>query len=118
MKGTPKDRICIEGLRLLGIHGVHEKEREAKQEFIVDISAVFDTRKAAASDDLKDTLDYGYFRAVAGRIVEGPPCNLIERLAHMIAKEILKDQRIHEVSVTVRKPRADGVIAGVAITRT
>ncbi len=117
MKDAPKDRVFIEGLRLSGIHGVYEAERKTKQEFVIDVSAVFDARVAAESDDLTHTLDYGYVRDIARSIVEGPPCNLIERLAQMIAEEILRDKRIREVSVTVRKPRANGVTAGVTITR-
>jgi dihydroneopterin aldolase len=37
-----------------------ERERHVEQEFIVDMEARTDTHAAAASDDLKDTLDtYG-----------------------------------------------------------
>src|SRR3989344_85641 len=111
-----EDSIFVEGLRLRGKHGVHENERQNQQEFVVDISVKFDTRKAAASDDLADTVDYGTFATIAKDVVEKNSFYLIERLADTICSRILADTRIQEVAVTIRKPAAlQNGVPGVTI---
>ncbi|HZC10954.1 MAG TPA: dihydroneopterin aldolase, partial [Mycobacterium sp.] len=61
---------------------------------------------AAASDDLTDTYDYGVLAQRAAAIVAGPARNLIETVAGEIAEDVMKDQRVHAVEVTVHKPQA------------
>ena len=100
------DHIFIEKLSLKGKHGVHSHEREVEQEFLIDISAKFDTALAARTDKLEDTLDYVRFRDLAMEAVGKNSFFLIERLADTIARRILEDTRIESVSVTVRKPAA------------
>lgn len=100
------DRITLTGLRVHGHHGVHEHERARGQEFVVDATVWLDLRPAAATDQLSDTLDYAALAQRAARIVGGPPCNLIETLAERIAQDVLGDQRVRAVEVTVHKPAA------------
>lgn len=101
------DHITLSGLRARGYHGVFEHERHEGQEFAVDLRLWFDTRQAAASDDLSDTVDYGALAEVAARVLEGRPCLLIEALAARIAEAVLgADARIDECEVTVHKPQA------------
>ncbi len=112
------DSIFIEGLRVLGKHGVHEYERKESQEFLVDIRAEFDTHKAAISDDLDDTIDYGDFAGIAEDVVKKNSFYLIERLASTIAERILEEMPIGKVSVTIRKPTAlPNGVPGVTIMR-
>lgn len=113
------DRVFINGISLFGKHGVHAEEREHEQEFIIDIDAGFDTRPAAASDDLVDTVNYMPFAEMMKEIVENNSFYLIERLAGKIAERVLEDARIQEVKVTVRKPAAlKNGMPGVMIVRT
>jgi dihydroneopterin aldolase len=65
-----------------------------------------DTSKAAASDDLADTIDYGSLATRVVSVVEGEPVNLIETLAERIANVCLADRRVEQVEVTVHKPSA------------
>ena len=97
------DLIFVEGLRLQGKHGVSDQERETPQDFEVDISASFDTRKSSSTDDISDTLDYGRFRDIARTVVEGKSVLLMESLAEGIAHRILDDARVKDVSVTIKK---------------
>ena len=53
------DELRIEGLRCFGHHGVFDFERREGQVFVLDLVLGLDTRPAAASDDLRDTVDYG-----------------------------------------------------------
>ncbi|CAM3672635.1 dihydroneopterin aldolase [Tsukamurella ocularis] len=100
------DRIELTGLRVRGNHGVFEHERRDGQEFIVDLVLWVDSRPAAASDDLNDTVDYGALAQRAHDIVAGEPRNLIETVAAEIADDIAADEKVYAVEVTVHKPSA------------
>ncbi len=113
------DTVFIRGLSVSGTHGVYEHERNAEQEFLVDIEAVFDTQSAAASDRLEDTVDYDAFARIAQEVVQRNSFYLIERLADTIAKELLKNEsRLESVRVTIQKPMAlKSGIPGASIER-
>ncbi|MDQ4012004.1 MAG: dihydroneopterin aldolase [Actinomycetota bacterium] len=100
------DRITLTGLRVHGRHGVHEHERTHGQDFLIDATVWLDLGPAAATDQLTATLDYGALAERAARIVGGEPCNLIETVAARIATDVLSDQRVQAVEVTVHKPAA------------
>ncbi|MCW4352758.1 dihydroneopterin aldolase [Hoyosella sp. YIM 151337] len=100
------DRIELRGLTVRGHHGVFEHEKREGQDFVIDIVVRTDLRKAGDSDDLADTLDYGALAQQAADIVSGPPFNLIETVAARIADDVMRDERVHSVEVTVHKPAA------------
>ena len=54
---------------MLGKHGVSDEERSAAQPFELDIDVVTDITRAAATDDLADTVDYQALAQDASRIV-------------------------------------------------
>jgi 7,8-dihydroneopterin aldolase/epimerase/oxygenase len=112
------DRIELRGLTVRGHHGVFEQERSDGQEFVVDITVWIDLDRAAASDDLTDTLDYGALAARATDIVGGPARNLIETVAAALADDVMGDERVHAVEVAVHKPQAPIPLAfnDVAVT--
>lgn len=114
------DRVSLRGLRARGRHGWFEWEREQGQEFVVDVELRLDTRPAAASDDLADTVDYGGLGADVVAIVEGEPLRLVETVADRIAQRCLTDRRVASVTVTVHKPQAPMPVAfdDVAVTIT
>jgi 7,8-dihydroneopterin aldolase/epimerase/oxygenase len=100
------DRIELRGLAVRGRHGVFDHERADGQDFIVDITLWIDLADAAASDDLADTYDYGVLAQRAAAIIAGPARNLIETVAAEIAEDVMRDQRVHAVEVTMHKPQA------------
>lgn len=101
------DSIEIKGIRGFGYHGLFDHERENGQEFLVDISLNLDLRKAARSDLVADTVDYGSVcNLVLGAIV-GPPVSLIEKFASQIADLLLTNfPLLDSVVVVVHKPQA------------
>jgi 7,8-dihydroneopterin aldolase/epimerase/oxygenase len=103
---TGGDRIELRGLRVRGRHGVFEHERRDGQDFVVDITVWLDLSAAAASDDLADTLHYGELAERAAAIVGGEPHDLIESVAGRIADDVLADERVMGVEVTLHKPGA------------
>lgn len=100
------DRIEIRGLRGIGYHGVFEHERREGQEFRVDVVLFVDTRPAAASDDLVDTVDYGSVSTDVHAIITGDPVDLIETLAARISDACLAHEGVRGVEVAVHKPNA------------
>ena len=112
------DRIALNGLETHGHHGVFDFEREAGQVFRVDVVLGLDTRPAAASDDLSDTVDYGALTRDVLAVVEGEPVDLLETLAQRIADVCLADERVEWAEVTVHKPAAPvpATFADVALT--
>jgi dihydroneopterin aldolase len=100
------DRISLSGLSATGYHGVFDSERRDGQVFVADVVIEVDTRPAATSDSVDDTVDYS---KIATRVVAhlgGPPVNLIETLAENIASDILGTYLVSAVEVTIHKPQA------------
>ena len=113
------DRITLTGLRVRGHHGVFEHERRDGQDFVVDLTVWLDLDKAAATDALADTADYGALAGLAAEVVAGPARDLIETVAAEIADRVLAaDPRLHAAEVTLHKPSAPIPLsfADVAVT--
>ena len=100
------DRIELRGLKVRGHHGVFDHERADGQDFVVDITVWLDLTRAAESDELADTLDYGALAGRAADIVAGTPRNLIETVSAEIADAVMTDERLQAVEVVVHKPSA------------
>lgn len=103
---TVSDQIALRGLRAFGYHGVLPEERREGQRFVIDAVLSVDTRAAAASDDLADTVDYGGLAKQLRAAVESDPVDLIETLAQRLADLCLASERVLAVEITVHKPEA------------
>jgi dihydroneopterin aldolase len=114
------DELVIRGIECFGHHGVFEHERRDGQTFVIDLALGTDSRPAAASDDLRDTVDYGSLVDQVKAAVEKDPVDLIETLAQRIADVCLWDARVEWARVTVHKPDApiDVSFSDVALTIT
>ena len=114
------DRLAIHGIEAFGHHGVFESERRDGQLFLADLELWIDTREAARSDDLRDTVDYGNLVAKVKTAMESDPVDLVETLAERIAGTCLQDPRVRSVEVTVHKPDApiEAVFRDVTLTIT
>ncbi|HEX6249000.1 MAG TPA: dihydroneopterin aldolase [Nocardioidaceae bacterium] len=114
------DRLAVHGIEAHGHHGVFDFERREGQLFRVDLVLGMDTRPAARSDDLHDTVDYGTLVAAVRNAVETDPVDLIETLAERIAGVCLTDSRVQWAEVTVHKPNApiEATFTDVALTIT
>jgi dihydroneopterin aldolase len=115
------DRIEIRALRLLGAHGLLPEERSRPQPFEIDLDLEIDMDRAALSDTLSDTADYGAVIEAVAAVVGGARHDLLESLAGAIAEAVLTDGHVRSVTVAVRKlrppvPRQVGT-AGVRLTR-
>ncbi len=115
---TGTDRLAVLGIEAVGHHGVLDFERRDGQLFKVDLALGLDTRPAALSDDLQDTVDYGSLVASVKTAIEHDPVDLIEALAERIAGICLADSRVEWAEVTVHKPDApiEATFSDVALT--
>ncbi|KAH7525823.1 hypothetical protein ACOSP7_028758 [Xanthoceras sorbifolium] len=116
------DKLILRGLKFHGFHGVKPEERTLGQKFLIDVDAWMDLRTAGKTDHLSDTISYTDIYRIAKEVVEGPPHNLLESVAHLIATTTLsKYPQISAVRVKVGKPHVavHGPLdyLGVEITR-
>ena len=104
--GRRLDRIELRGLAAQGRHGVHDHERRDGQRFVADVVVHLDTRRAAAGDDLVQTVNYGVLARQVVAVLAGEPVDLLETLAERIAATVLADPQVQAVDVSVHKPQA------------
>ena len=82
--------ILLRGLRFHARHGVAGQERLVGNEFTVDLRLETDLGRAARTDQVDDTVDYGaVHRAVAQEM--STPSRLLEHAAARIARRLLRD---------------------------
>jgi dihydroneopterin aldolase len=113
------DTVYLRDLKVECIIGIYDWERRLRQTLYIDLDLAADIRRAAASDDIKDTLDY---KAISKRVQQfagESSFQLVETLAEKIADIILKEFPVPWVRVRINKKgavrNADAV--GVVIER-
>ncbi len=118
--GRGLDELSVLGIECRAHHGVFDFERRDGQPFLVDLTLGVDTAPAAASDDLRDTVDYGSLVDSVKMAVEQDPVDLIETVAQRIADVCLADARVGWVRVTLHKPEApiEATFSDVTLTIT
>jgi dihydroneopterin aldolase len=100
------DKIFLSELKIDTIIGIWEWERRIRQTVVIDLEMSADIAKAAATDEVADTLNY---KLVAKRIQEfvaDSSFQLVETLAERIAAIIREEFGVAWVKVRVDKPGA------------
>ena len=100
------DMILIKDLLIRGIIGIHDWEREKKQDILINIEMEADCQPAGVSDEFRDAVDYRAVTKAVIALVEGSDFFLVEKLAEEIAKVCLEDSRVTLARVRVEKPGA------------
>lgn len=113
------DRILIEALTVDTIIGVYDWERSIQQSLSLDLVLATDIRSAAATDDLRLTLDYA---AICQRIQQFADVHqfaLVETFAERLTECLRAELPITWLRLTVRKPGAvpNAASVGLEITR-
>lgn len=101
-----RDRILIRGLSARCIIGVHDWERRAPQEVVIDLALSTDLRTAGRSDALADSIDYQALTLAVTAAVESSSFLLLEALAEEIARIAVVEHGARKVVVRVEKPGA------------
>lgn len=98
------DTLTLSGLQYHAKHGVYEEERTRGNTFEIDLIFKADLRNAGQNDNLSATINYEEAEAIASRVINGPPVQLIETLARKIGDELFAQfGRITALEVRVRK---------------
>jgi dihydroneopterin aldolase len=105
-RSKPLDIIYLHELRIETVIGVFDWERRIKQVLSLDLEMAANVHRAAASDNLADTLDY---KAVAKRLigfVGESEFHLIETVAERVAELVLDEFQVSWLRLRVSKPGA------------
>jgi len=114
------DIVYIRDLRIDAVIGIYEWEQRIRQQISVNIEMGWDNRKAAQSDDIKDTLNYKAAANLVKELVDKSEVQLVEALAENIAALLLEEMNIPWIKVSLGKPMAvtGSQEVGVIIERT
>ncbi|OPF20013.1 dihydroneopterin aldolase [Microcystis aeruginosa KW] len=100
------DTIHVRGIRAYGYTGYLAEEQVLGQWFEVDLSLELDISIAGKSDAIEDTLDYRQAIEIVKHQIETSKFALVEKLATVIAEDILQLDRVRQVRVQLSKPAA------------
>ncbi len=113
-----KDKVTIGPIPLTLRLGWFEPERQVPQTIVVRLEFLLDTRKAASTDDLVHTIDYGIALQIK-QLTEPKVYKLLETVAEDIATYCLSIDPVKNVQVCVQKclPFDKTILGGVEISR-
>ncbi len=102
----PMDKIFLNELKVDTVIGLWEWERRIRQTVVIDLEMSADIAKAAATDDVADTLNYKLVAKRVQEFVAGSSFKLVETLAENIASIVRDEFDVAWVRVRVNKPGA------------
>jgi 7,8-dihydroneopterin aldolase/epimerase/oxygenase len=98
------DLVSVRDLGVAAVIGVHPWEREIEQALVVNVDMAGDVRKAVASDDLADALDYSAVAETIAAVLRDGRFRLIETAAERVADRLLADFPLSWLRLELRKP--------------
>ena len=110
------DIVFVKDLRVEAVIGIFGWERQVRQQISVDLEMGTDIAKAAASDDIADTLDYKTISKRVVSMIEDSEPQLIESLIERIASTLMGEFAIPWLRVTLSKPGAVRGSKAVGVT--
>ena len=100
------DKVFITGLRATAVIGIYDWEREIRQNLRLDLEMQTDIRRAAASEDIADALDYEKISNRVRDFVEQSEFLLVETLAEQLAGLLIAEFNVPWLRLSVHKPGA------------
>ena len=117
------NQVTLRGLRFHAYHGMLEQEKVVGNDYEVSVKMSYDMRRAIATDNVADALNYAEVYEVVKRVMM-QPCQLIERVAWRICVALLNEfpaARNAEVTLVKRNPPmgadCDGAEVKVKVNR-
>jgi 7,8-dihydroneopterin aldolase/epimerase/oxygenase len=98
------DFVSVKDLSVRAVIGVHAWEREIEQTLVVSVDMATSVRKAAATDDLADALDYSAVAETIAAVLRDGRFRLIETAAERVADRLLADFPLSWLRLELRKP--------------
>lgn len=109
------DTVFIRGLHIETIVGIYDWERRVKQSIVLDVEMAADIRKAAASQNVSDTLDYHAIALRLDAFIQEQQFLLLETLAERCAELLQREFNIAWLRLCVTKPTAVSSAQGVGV---
>ena len=101
------DKIIVKGLKLFAYHGVNPEEKVDGQNFVLDVTAELDTKKAQYSDNVDDTVSYAKIIKTVRAVFTEKSYDLIEAAANRVGVAVMQTYpEISRVTVLLMKPEA------------
>lgn len=101
------EKIIVKGLKIKAFHGVNPQEKIDGQNFILDITAELDVKKAQLSDNVDHTVSYSDIIKTTTAVFTEKSYNLIETAANKVGMEIMRTYpKLRSVTVLLKKPEA------------
>jgi len=101
-----QDIVFLRGLEIECIIGFIDWERRIKQKVVIDLELPIDCARAAASDDVVDTLDYMSVASRVREFVGQSEFMLVETMAHRLALLLLEEFGMEWLRLSINKPGA------------
>ncbi len=99
------DQINITGIHAKTVIGVYDWERQTHRPIIIDVTLHRNLQQAAQSDDVRHTVDYAEVVEWICQQSHKARYQLLEALATHLAKGLLAEFRIEQITLTLHKPR-------------
>lgn len=124
--GRPFDQVQLTGMLMSCVIGIYPSERTRKQPVTVDMCLYLDTRRAAESANIHDTIDYGGAVKEIAFILEYCEFQLIETAVEAVCRHFLRTYQadhclptVDAVMVRISKPSAlaHGIVPSVQVLR-
>lgn len=97
------DKITLEGMRFYAYHGFYKEEQVIGNYYQVDLSISTDIKKAGASDDLADTINYETLYLIV-KYEMNQQSKLLEHVLYRIADSIKAQfANIRTIKLSLRK---------------
>ena len=98
------DKIRLNNIQIYAYHGLFPEERQLGQKFQIDVEISTDLSDSCNTDNIDDTINYKEIYDIVEFCFDNLKKKLIESVALDIAKTILKNNRVLDTKVIIRKP--------------
>lgn len=114
------DQVFIHDLSVRGVIGIHDWERNDRQEIVINLCLFGDFRLASQSDQIEDCINYQTLADKVLGYAESAHRFTVEAFASDLAEICLAEPNVIKVRVRVEKPSATQFArsVGVEIERT
>lgn len=104
------DKVFIQGLEVETLIGVHAWEKRTLRPLLLDLQLGIDIKPAAASDRVRDALDYQAVKEIVTKFVETERVDLLETMAERLARHLFNEFPLDALQLRIVKP---GAVMGV-----
>lgn len=109
------DKVFIRGLEISTVIGVHAWEKRLERPLLLDLELGMDIRAAAASDMVRDAVDYQAVADAVAAFARSERFQLLETLAERLARHLFAEFPIDSLRLSMAKPGAVAKVQAVGV---